>query len=489
MIHRKLDIQYTRESIGWAYHDMKWLSAAQADQAKRERNKLLQSLSGKINSHFGENKIGPGQLSPGCKSCGQGTWSCLFIGSLCTADCFYCPQDRTDRKNQPPTESGLVFDDPDDYVDYVEKFKFRGVSFSGGEPLLQYNKILIYIKKIRERLGNNIYIWLYTNGDLVDRNKLNALKKAGLNEIRFDVSARGYNLKPVKLAVGLIDTVTIEIPAIPEDFEILKRCLPRMKAIGVAHLNLHQMHTSRHCYREFVDRGYTFLHQPDTAVLESEMTALRLLRYAVDHKIGLAINYCSTIYKNRYQKKGYRERFQSFIKKEYEDLTQSGFIRRLSIKDTPANLKKLVQKFRQNKCPGRLWLLDQKASELCFHASLMKYADFNSHSLILSYFAPQLVEDCTESGENCRAIELNVRRTFFVERKPVYQMKIYNAASVIFFRELFMERMNIRDVLKNFYSDYEIKTQADISEMMDEKDRLVYLKTWEFIGDGLAEIY
>ena len=174
-------------------------------------------------------------------TCGQGTWSCLFIGSLCTANCFYCPQDRKNKKDQPPTESGLMFDNPDDYVDYLEKFKFKGVGFSGGEPLLKYKKILTYIKKIRERLGKGIYIWLYTNGDLVDKNKLNALKEAGLNEIRFDIAARNYDLKAVKMASAIIDRVTVEIPAIPEDYEILKKCLPRMKAIGVAHLNLHQL--------------------------------------------------------------------------------------------------------------------------------------------------------------------------------------------------------------------------------------------------------
>lgn len=489
MIHKALDIEFTQSSIGWAYHDMKWLSDTQARRAGRERNKLLQRLSGGINSYFGGNKIGPGPLSPGCKSCGQGTWSCLFIGSLCTADCFYCPQDRKDKKNYPPTESGLLFDHPDDYVDYLEKFKFQGVSFSGGEPLLKYNNVLAYIKKIRERLGDDLYIWLYTNGDLVDRNKLNALKKAGLNEIRFDVSARSYNLKPVELAVGLIDTVTIEIPAIPEDFEILKKCLPRMKAIGVAHLNLHQLHSSRHCYKEFAARGYTFLHQPDTAVLESEMTALKLLQYAVDRNIGLSINYCSTTYKNRYQKKGYRARLQSYIKEEYESLTESDFIRRLSIQDAPANLKKLVQTFRKNKCSRRLWFLDQNATELHFHPSLMPYVNFSAHNLLLSYFAPELTEGGCVSGSNGTAVELNARRSLFIQRILVSEMKISNAAAAAFFRELFIERKNTREVFRKFYSDYELKTQADVAEMMDEKDRLVHLKTWEFIGDGLSEIY
>ena len=89
------------------------------------------------------------------------------------------------------------------------------------------------------------------------------MKEAGLNEIRFDIAARKYDLKAVAMATAIIDTVTVEIPAIPEDYEIVKRCLPRMKALGVAHLNLHQLHASRYCYKQFVARGYTFLHQPE----------------------------------------------------------------------------------------------------------------------------------------------------------------------------------------------------------------------------------
>ena len=323
MMNKEFDIRDAQEVTGWAYTEMKWLSEAEAKEANKKRNKLLQSISGRINSNFLGNKIGPGCLSPGCTTCGQGTWSCIFIGSLCTANCFYCPQDRKKNNDQPPTESGLVFDHPEDYVDYLEKFKFKGASFSGGEPLLKYEKILTYIRKIRERLGRGIYIWLYTNGDLIDKNKLNALKEAGLNEIRFDIAARNYNLKAVKMAVGIIDIVTVEIPAIPEDYKILKKCLPRLKAIGIAHLNLHQLHASRYCYKEFIDHGYTFLHKPDMPILESELTALRLIKYAVDNNIELAINYCSTIYKNRFQRKGYRERFQTCIMSQYWSLTKS----------------------------------------------------------------------------------------------------------------------------------------------------------------------
>ena len=225
------------------------------------------------------------------------------------------------------------------------------MSFSGGEPFLKFKEVLTYIKKIRERLGNGIYIWVYTNGDLVDKNNLKALKKAGLNEIRFDIAAKKYSLKAVKMAIGIIDRVTVEIPAIPEDYETLKKCLPLMKAIGVAHLNLHQLLANQNCYRQFIDRHYTFLHQPNIAVLESEMTALRLIKYALDENIGLSINYCTPIYKHRFQKKGYRERLQSYIKENYENMTEYGFIRRLSIQDIPVNIEKLSRYLKKGNAP------------------------------------------------------------------------------------------------------------------------------------------
>lgn len=68
---------------------------------------------------------------------------------------------------------------------------------------------------------------MYTNGYLIDKNKLITLKEAGLNEMRFNIAARHYDLKAVKMAADIIDTVTVEIPAVPEDYEILKDVCPK----------------------------------------------------------------------------------------------------------------------------------------------------------------------------------------------------------------------------------------------------------------------
>jgi len=489
MMNKEYDILDAQEITGWAYHRMKWLSEADAKEASRQRDKLLQSVSGKVNSHFLGNKIGPGCLSPGCVTCGEGTWSCLFIGALCTASCFYCPQERGKKKDRPPTESGLFFENPDDYVDYLKKFNFKGVGISGGEPFLKYKTLLAYIRKIRERLGNGIYIWVYTNGDLVDKNKLKALKEAGLDEIRFDIAARKYDLKAAKMAVGIIDKVTVEIPAIPEDFEIVKKCLSRMKAIGIAHLNLHQLHASRYCYHEFVDRGYTFLHKPDMPVLESELTALRLIKYAVDKNIGLPINYCATIYKNRFQRKGYRERFLCHIKEEYEDSTEFGFIRSLVIQDTREKIKQLEGVFRKNKCKENLWHLHQNRQGVSVHHSLLKHIDFGKYALTLNYFSPQLIPYDKSSNNSVKKITLNDGRDVFVEKKLVYQTKINNSVTVKGFQRLYIDGINAREVYEKFYRDFSLKTKSDVAAMMTEGDRLDYWKIWEFIGRGLSDIY
>ncbi len=489
MINKTIDIRDTREIVGWAYGDMNWLTDVQSREARKKRDELLQSISGRVNSRFLDNKIGPGSLSPGCMCCGQGTWSCIFIDCLCTANCFYCPQDRNNREEKPPTESGLIFDRVDDYVDYLEKFKFKGASFSGGEPLLAYEKVLTYTRKIRERLGKEFYIWLYTNGDLVDKKKLKALKEAGLNEIRFDIAARHYDLRALKMAIGVIDTVSVEIPAIPEDYEILKKCLPRLKAIGVAHINLHQLFPNQHCYKRFINRHYTFLHQPTIPVLESEMTALRIIQYAVDKNIGLPINYCCSIYKHRFQQKGYRKRFQPYIKKGYEASTESGFIRRLTVQDTPAKIRKLVKIFQENKCSKRLWSYDPNYSVLILHHSFLKHIDFSKHSLIVTYFAPQLITDRNAADENSKKIALHSGRSIVLERKFVYETKISNPVAIESFQDLFINKIDNGRAFQKFYRNYPLKTKADIEKMMAEKDRLDYLKLWELIGSGLYPIY
>lgn len=145
--------------------------------------------------------------------------------------------------------------------------------------------------------------------------------------------------------------------------------------------------------------------------------------------------------------------------------------------------------FKCNKCDDRLWSVNNNSSELFIHHSLLKYIDVNNHDLIVTYFAPQLRSVGGDENENSKIIALNSRRNVFIERKFVHETKITNPVVIKSFQELFIKKMNNGDVFNRFYRDYELKTKADIDEMMIQKDRLDYLKSWEFIGRGLYKIY
>ena len=187
MNRKELDIRNVQQQTGAAYSDFKWLDEREAIRANKRRDHLLRSLPDGITHSFLESKIHSGELSRGCAICGEGNWSCLFINALCNADCFFCPQDRGITEESPPTAEEIVFDDPEHYVDYLERFGFKGVGFSGGEPITVFDKVLVYLDRIRDRFGQHMHVWLYTNGLSVDRRHLQELKNAGLDEIRFNI--------------------------------------------------------------------------------------------------------------------------------------------------------------------------------------------------------------------------------------------------------------------------------------------------------------
>jgi len=304
--------------------DLKWLNPYAAEEVQYQRGRLLKNNQ---QIRFKNTKPFYSEISKGCQICGAGKWSCLFITNQCNANCFYCPAKQDE--DEVPSTQGLDFDSPADYASYINRFGFKGVSFSGGEPLLYFKRTLEYLKEVRKSCDPDLYIWMYTNGILADKEKLQKLGEAGLNEIRFDIGATGYQLEKLKMAVGIIPVVTIEIPAIPEELETLKTLLPEMANIGVQFLNLHQLRLTPHNVAKLSTKGYTIIPSERPIVLESELAALELIDFARENNIEIGINYCSFHFKNRFQKAGFREIIAKTVKPEAE-ITSNGYIREFS---------------------------------------------------------------------------------------------------------------------------------------------------------------
>ncbi|MBU1170468.1 MAG: hypothetical protein KKD44_12970 [Proteobacteria bacterium] len=177
--------------------------------------------------------------SKGCQYCQAGQWVCVFLTYLCQAGCSFCPAPHNDDRIW--TEFGPKVDD---VLAALETGQYRGVGFSGGDCFLVPQRLETWLGHLH---GHNpsIYYWVYTNGLEAKPDIVKRLSVLGLNEIRFNTAATGYDhqqvLSHIRAAVDLVSHVAIEIPSIPEDFSVLTRVLPKYADMGVQYLNMHEL--------------------------------------------------------------------------------------------------------------------------------------------------------------------------------------------------------------------------------------------------------
>ena len=105
-------IESNRREYGYQYDLLNFAGPEQLAAATEERKELLQWLDQRASSGYAGTKLDCNGLSPGCRSCGDGGWSCLFVNGRCNARCFYCPTAQDD--DGPPLTNGLAFTSPED---------------------------------------------------------------------------------------------------------------------------------------------------------------------------------------------------------------------------------------------------------------------------------------------------------------------------------------------------------------------------------------
>lgn len=408
-------IDRIRREYADTYGTMKWLSPEGTGQAVRKREALLNAIFGHTGPEWGfsRTKLYTHAISPGCALCGSGEWACLFINNICNARCFYCPSAQTEAG--PPMTSTVAFDNAPDFADYVRRFRIRGVSFSGGEPLMSFDRVLDYLKALRSRVEHSLHIWMYTNGILVTEDKLKALRDNGLDEIRFDLSATGYPLDGVRLASGIIPVVTVEIPAVPEDLGKTSRLIPQLYESGVNYLNLHQIRCTRFNSPRLIKRGYTFLHGPGVTVLETELAALELILSALEQDCPLPVNYCAFTYRHQYQRAGNQRRTAPFIKAPHEDVTGTGQIRTLSAWGEPDRISAVAQKLTNPDVDPDLWQMPKKRDHLLFASDVWPRMDFTGLRLKVAYSGTAL-RPSVSFRHPFKEVALNNRKKVVVEK-------------------------------------------------------------------------
>ena len=422
-------ITSNREDYSEIYHELSFPDADAASKANQLRQQLLSDIAVKGHSCSGGTKIYSGELSPGCKLCSEGSWSCLFINGRCNRTCFYCPTSQDEIGL--PTTNNVTFRSPADYAAYLEQFNLRGMSLSGGEPTLTPGRCLAFLTAAKRKLGASLHSWLYTNGSMINKELLFKLRDAGLDEIRFDIGALDYSLEKATLAVGIIPTVTVEIPAIPEKIDVLKKRLVQMADLNIKHLNLHQLRLTNYNYNRLKGRPYTYLHGEKVTVLESELTALELIQYGLQNKIELPINYCSFIYKHRYQRAAARGRGTELFQQRWETRTAAGYIRNLQLQGSAEHLQPQVMRLQQADPDKTSWQISRNGEQLTFSAKLARVICCPNSELQVTYSETPVKENMSYRFP-FRDVKLPSGRKIYSERLPAKGVILESTAALDF---------------------------------------------------------
>lgn len=247
-------------------------------------------------------------ISPACVACQTGVGSATFFVSLqCHRDCYYC--------FNPNQENYEYYQDHTrDVIKELEQIKEQGqrirhLALTGGEPLLHKDKAVEFFKYARSNFPE-AYSRLYTCGDHIDAQILEALRDAGLQEIRFSIRMHDFSkgqrsiFDRIALAKEFIPYVMVEMPILPDTLDEMKEILTELDRLGLFSINLLELCyplANADVYRE---KGYKVKNRPfrvlydywyagGVPVARSELVCLDLLVFALDAGLSLGVHYCS----------------------------------------------------------------------------------------------------------------------------------------------------------------------------------------------------
>ena len=235
--------------------------------------------------------------------------SLTFSVSLkCHRQCFFCFNPNQEDYEYQREHKRDVVGELDALLASGQKLEH--LALTGGEPLLDKEETLNFFQRARQN-SPNAYTRLYTCGDHLERETLQALKDAGLNEIRVSIrledaeKARQHTLEQVALAREYIPNVMVEMPILPGSLSEMKTLLTELDRLGVFGVNLLELCFPFHNVDQFRSRGYSIKARPyrvphnyrgyagGLPVAGSEATCLDLIEFALEAGLSLGVHYCS----------------------------------------------------------------------------------------------------------------------------------------------------------------------------------------------------
>ncbi|MCK4687448.1 MAG: radical SAM protein, partial [Candidatus Lokiarchaeota archaeon] len=221
----------------------------------------------------------------------------------------------------------IQIDSKEELVEEINKISAKGMSITGGEPLLELNleKTLQYIRYVKLKKGKRFHVHLYTNGINFDESIANELAKAGLDEIRFHPPKEKWDNIRNALNKGIY--VGAEVPVIPDKdyIKTLEEFIIFLDKIGADFINLNEFEFCFPNSETLKNRGFKLKEGSMASVVNSQETAFKLIKKLYP-SVSLKIHFCSIMAKDYYQLKNRYLRRAKNIKLPFEVITEEGLL-------------------------------------------------------------------------------------------------------------------------------------------------------------------
>ncbi|MHA1136845.1 MAG: radical SAM protein [Candidatus Thorarchaeota archaeon] len=257
-----------------------------------------------------------GNLPKGCKLCAKGSKMVLFVTGLCDSSCYYCPLSEEKTGKDAVFADEMPVSNEQDIIYETDAIRGEGAGVSGGDPLCTLERTLDYIRLLKTKYGKDFHIHLYTSKTSVNRETLEQLKKAGLDEIRFHPQTKDWSGIEYALDVGL--TVGLEVPAIPGQFEKLKQTAIRAEELGLSFLNMNELEASETNFENLKAQGMRLTDLASASIEGSAEVARDILDWATKNLSKLSVHFCSASYKDGVQMRNRLERRLEQTMREFE---------------------------------------------------------------------------------------------------------------------------------------------------------------------------
>ena len=245
----------------------------------------------------------------GCVQCQKGSKLVLFVTGKCHWGCDYCPLSENRRETPDMFANERRCTSWEEVIEEGRAMQATGTGITGGDPMLDLEKTLEAVSRLKEAFGQGHHIHVYTSIPFNPK-RARDFAEAGLDEIRFhllDGTTKKYKATMNACAEHGIK-VGVELPCEPDKEAQLFSLLEDLATVPVSFLNLNELEITVGNQHNMDVRGFNLSGGITAAAEGSANLAMRLKKAAADKPFHL--KFCTAKFKdagqlrNRFKRRG-----------------------------------------------------------------------------------------------------------------------------------------------------------------------------------------